>query len=261
MTRRLDGKVAAITGAGSGIGRATALAFAREGARLVLCDAEREYLDALAAELGSAEHELVAGDVALEETSIELVRRAEEAFGGLDVLVPCVGAMFVKDVTETTVEELDRMWAVNVRAMILNAKHALRPMLERRSGAIVIVASASSFRGQEFDGVSSFVYNVTKAAVRQLATSLATRYARDGIRVNAVAPGVTRTNQLRHAFAGLREDDEEAMFRAAAAATTPLGRYGRPEEIAAAIVFLASDDASFVTGETVSVDGGLLARL
>jgi NAD(P)-dependent dehydrogenase (short-subunit alcohol dehydrogenase family) len=134
-------------------------------------------------------------------------------------------------------------------------------MLERRSGAIVIVASASSFRGQEFDGVSSFVYNVTKAAVRQLATSLATRYARDGIRVNAVAPGVTRTNQLRHAFAGLREDDEEAMFRAAAAATTPLGRCGRPEEIAAAIVFLASDDASFVTGETVSVDGGLLARL
>ena len=101
---------------------------------------------------------------------------------------------------------------------------------------------------------------MTKAAVRQLAISLATRYAADGIRVNAVAPGVTRTGQLRHFLPNLSDEQEEAMFKGAEAATTPLGRYGQPEEIARAILFLACGDASFVTGTTLAVDGGLLAR-
>ncbi len=140
--------------------------------------------------------------------------------------------MFYKDITEVTVEEFDRLFAVNVRGMFLACKHAIPPMLEQRSGSIVIISSGSAFRGQEFDGVSTFAYNMTKAAVRQLAISLATRYARDGIRVNAVAPGVTRTNQLRHFIPGLTDDHQEAMFKGAAEATTPLGRYGDPQEIA-----------------------------
>jgi len=256
---RLDDKVAAITGAGSGIGRATAKVFAEEGARLVLCDTRREYLDALMPTLAGRGHQLVVGDISLEPTAVEIARTAEQKFGRLDVLVGSVGLMFFKDITEVTVEEFDHLMAVNVRGMFLACKHAIPPMLRQKAGSIVLLSSGSAFRGQEFDGVSTFAYNLTKAAVRQLATSLATRYAKDGIRVNAVAPGVTRTNQIRHFLPDLSEEQQEAIFTAAAS-PTPLGRYGDPEEIARAILFLASADASFVTGATLSVDGGWLAR-
>ncbi|HTW87238.1 MAG TPA: glucose 1-dehydrogenase [Candidatus Binataceae bacterium] len=256
---RLEGKVAAITGAGSGIGRATAIVLAREGAKLVLCDTRHDYLEQLQPWLSGAEHQFVLGDIALEETSAGIARTAQEKFGTLDILVGNVGLMFFKDITEVRVEEFDQLMAVNVRGMFLACKHAIPAMLRQQSGAIVIVSSGSAFRGQEFDGVSTFAYNLTKAAVRQLAISLATRYAKDGIRVNAIAPGVTRTRQLRHFVPDLPDEQEEALFRGAAA-STPLGRYGDPEEIAKAILFLASSDASFVTGTTLAVDGGLLAR-
>jgi NAD(P)-dependent dehydrogenase (short-subunit alcohol dehydrogenase family) len=255
----LDGKVAAITGAGSGIGRATAIIFARAGARLVLCDARHDYLKALVPTLEGGEHATVIGDISLEPTAVEIARSADRKFGRLDVLIGNVGRMFFKDITDVTVEEFDQLMAVNVRGMFLACKHAIPPMLRQKSGSIVIVSSGSAFRGQEFDGVSTFAYNMTKAAVRQLATSLATRYAKDGLRINAVAPGVTRTQQLRHFMPNLSGEQEEAIFEAAAS-TTPMGRYGDPEEIARAILFLASADASFVTGATLAVDGGLLAR-
>lgn len=256
---RLDGKVAAITGAGSGIGRATAIVLAREGAKLVLCDKQRDYLEQLRPLMTGEGHQFVLGDISLEETSAGIARTAQEKFGALDVLIGNVGLMFFKDITEVTVEEFDRLMAVNVRGMFLACKHAIPAMLRQQSGSIVIVSSGSAFRGQEFDGVSTFAYNLTKAAVRQLAISLATRYAKDGIRVNAIAPGVTRTNQLRHFVPNLSDERQEALFQGAAAAT-PLGRYGDPEEIANAILFLASSDASFITGTTLAVDGGLLAR-
>jgi meso-butanediol dehydrogenase/(S,S)-butanediol dehydrogenase/diacetyl reductase len=257
---RLEGKVAAITGAGSGIGKATAMVFAREGARLVLCDSRREYLEELLPRLDGGPHRAVIGDISVEQTATDMAQTARQSFGALDVLVGNVGLMFFKDITDVTVEEFDRLMAVNVRGMVLACKHVIPAMLERRDGSIVIVSSGSAFRGQEFDGVSTFAYNMTKAAVRQLAVSLATRYAAEGIRVNAIAPGVTRTRQLRHFLPGLSDQQEEAMFKGAAAATTPLGRYGQPEEVARAILFLASGDASFVTGATLAVDGGLLAR-
>lgn len=257
---RLDGKVAAITGAGSGIGEATAKVFAREGARLVLCDTRSDYLSQLLPSLEGGPHRIVIGDISLESTAVSVAEAADKDFGALDVLVANVGLMFFKDITEVTIEEFDRLMAVNVRGMVLACKHALPLMLQRKTGSIVVVSSGSAFRGQEFDGVSTFAYNMTKAAVRQLATSLATRYAANGIRVNAIAPGVTRTNQLRHFLPSLSAEQEEAMFKGAAAATTPMGRYGTPDEIARAILFLAGDDASFVAGATLAVDGGLLAR-
>jgi meso-butanediol dehydrogenase / (S,S)-butanediol dehydrogenase / diacetyl reductase len=257
---RLAGKIAAITGAGSGIGRATASAFAREGAKLVLCDTRNDYLDQLVSSLDDGSHRTVIGDISLEPTAVGVAQAAEQEFGTLDVLVANVGLMFFKDITEVTVEEFDRLMAVNVRGMVLACKHALPLMLRRKAGSIVIVSSGSAFRGQEFDGVSTFAYNMTKAAVRQLAISLATRYAADGIRVNAIAPGVTRTSQLRHFLPSISPEQEEEMFAGAAAATTPMGRYGTPDEIARAILFLAGDDASFITGATLAVDGGLLAR-
>jgi meso-butanediol dehydrogenase / (S,S)-butanediol dehydrogenase / diacetyl reductase len=257
---KLAGKIAAITGAGSGIGAATAAVFAREGAKLVLCDTRRDYLDQLASSLDGGPHQTIIGDISLEATAVAVARAADQYFGALDVLVANVGLMFFKDITEVTVEEFDRLMAVNVRGMVLACKHALPLMLRGKAGSIVIVSSGSAFRGQEFDGVSTFAYNMTKAAVRQLAISLATRYAADGIRANAIAPGVTRTNQLRHFLPSLSAEQEEAMFKGAATATTPMGRYGTPDEIARAILFLAGDDASFVTGATLAVDGGLLAR-
>jgi meso-butanediol dehydrogenase / (S,S)-butanediol dehydrogenase / diacetyl reductase len=257
---RFDGKVAAITGAGSGIGKATATVFAREGAKLVLCDTRGDYLDQLVSSLDGGPHRTVIGDISLEPTAVAIAKAADQDFGALDVLVANVGLMFFKDITEVTVEEFDRLMAVNVRGMVLACKHALPLMLRSKAGSVVIVSSGSAFRGQEFDGISTFAYNMTKAAVRQLAISLATRYATDGIRVNAIAPGVTRTNQLRHFLPSLSAEQEETMFKAAATATTPMGRYGTPDEIARAILFLAGDDASFVTGTTLAVDGGLLAR-
>ena len=258
---RLEGKVAIVTGAGSGIGQATARRLAEEGARLVLNDIDEAYLAELTGSL-AADHRTVLGDVSREETATRLAATAREAFGRIDVLVNNVGDLFIAEITETPVEDWDRMMATNLRSMFLCCKHVIPTMLEQGGGSIVNLASISAFIGQETEegGPSFFAYSVTKAGARQLATSLATRYAKDGIRVNAVAPGATRTKQVRHFMPDLSQEDEDAIWENAGAQGTPLGRVGRPEEIAAVIAFLASDEASFVTGATVVADGGYLAR-
>ncbi|MGH3129880.1 MAG: SDR family NAD(P)-dependent oxidoreductase [Gaiellaceae bacterium] len=258
---KLEGKVAIITGAGSGIGQATARRFAQEGARLVLNDVVEDYLRGLEGSL-DGEFRTVIGDVALEETAQRLAGTAREEFGRIDVLVNNVGHLYVAEITELPVEEWDALMATNVRSMFLCCKHVIPTMLEQGGGSIVNLASISAFIGQEAaeGGPSFFAYAVTKAAARQLATSLATRYAKQGIRVNAVAPGATRTKQVRHAMPDLSEEDENAIWENAGSVGTPMGRVGRPEEIAAAIAFLASDEASFVTGSTLVADGGYLAR-
>jgi NAD(P)-dependent dehydrogenase (short-subunit alcohol dehydrogenase family) len=135
-------------------------------------------------------------------------------------------------------------------------------MLEQGGGSIVNLSSISAFIGQEAEesDPSFFACSVTKAGARQLATNLATRYAKQGIRVNAVAPGATRTRQVRHFMPDLSQEAEDAIWENAGAQGTPMGRVGRPEEIAAAIAFLASDEASFVTGTTLLADGGYAAR-
>jgi meso-butanediol dehydrogenase/(S,S)-butanediol dehydrogenase/diacetyl reductase len=258
---RLGGKVAIITGAGSGIGHATARRFADEGARLVLNDVNEDYLRELTGSLADA-HRVVVGDVAMEETAVRLAETARDAFGRADVLVNNVGDLFIGEITETSVEDWDRLMATNLRSMFLCCKHVIPIMVEQGSGSIVNLASISAFVGQETEegGPSFFAYSVTKAGARQLATNLATRYAKNGIRVNAVAPGATRTGQVRHFMPDLTQEAEDAIWENAGAQGTPLGRVGRPEEIAAAIAFLASDEASFITGATLVADGGYLAR-
>ena len=258
---RFEGKVAIITGAGSGIGRATARRLADEGARLVLNDIDQGYLDELSGSL-TADHRTVIGDVAQEQTAVRLAEAACEAYGRIDVLVNNVGGLFIGEITDTSVEDWDRLMATNLRSMFLCCKHVLPTMLEQGSGSIVNLASISAFIGQEAEegGPSFFAYSVTKAGARQLATSLATRYAKNGIRVNAVSPGATRTRQVRHFMPGLSQEAEDAIWENAGAQGTPLGRVGRPEEIAAAIAFLASDEASFITGATLVADGGYLAK-
>lgn len=252
---RLQDKVAIVTGAGSGIGRATAALFAREGALLVLNDIDRQGLDALSAQLGKAKNRAVVGDIAQEETSRRLAQEAMSEFGRIDVLVNNAGIHFVKDVTDMSVEEWDRLMDINLKRMFLCCKHVIPHMLRRKRGAIVNLASISSFIGQEMEGASTFAYNITKAGALQLTKSLASRYAADGIRVNCVCPGNVETSILKRATA---EEAEE--FWRLAARQEPIGRNAQPEEIANAILFLACDEASFVTGCPLLVDGGYLAR-
>ena len=252
---RLQDKVAIITGAASGIGRATAALFAREGAPLVLNDIDRQGLETAAAQLGKGKHRAVAGDISKEETARRLAEEAMSAFGRIDVLVNNAGIHFLKDVTDMSVEEWDRLMDINLKSMFLCCKHVIPHMLKGKKGAIVNLASISSFIGQEVEGQSTFAYNITKAGALQLTKSLASRYAADGIRVNCVCPGNVETNILKRDTA-----EEAAEFWRQAAKLEPIGRNAQPEEIANAILFLASDEASFVTGCPLLVDGGYLAR-
>jgi NAD(P)-dependent dehydrogenase (short-subunit alcohol dehydrogenase family) len=256
----LEGKTAIITGAGAGIGKATARRLAAEGAIVIANDINRAYLEELLPGLPGDGHRAVVGDSSLEETAQHAVQAALEATGHLDVLVNNVGNLFFGDVTGITVEHWDELIRINVRRPFVFCKAAIPQMLERGAGSIINLASISAFIGQEMNEQSSVLYNVTKAAVRQMATSLATRYAKEGIRFNAVVPGPTRTVQVRHFLPDLPPEVGDDIWETAGAAGVPMGRVGRPEEIAAAIAFLASDDASFVTGSTLVVDWGYLAR-
>jgi len=252
---RLQDKVAIITGAGSGIGRATAALFAREGALLVLNDIDSKALETVSEQLDKTKKRAIVGDIAREPTARRLAREAISAFGRIDVLVNNAGIHFLKDVTDMSVEEWDRLMDINLKSMFLCCKHVIPHMLKRKKGAVVNLASISSFIGQEMDGASTFAYNITKAGALQLTKSLASRYAADGIRVNCVCPGNVETNILKRATA-----EEAAEFWRQAAHLEPIGRNAQPEEIANAILFLASDEASFVTGCPLLVDGGYLAR-
>src|SRR6266481_9970427 len=252
---RLKDKVAIVTGAGSGIGRATSAIFAREGALLVLNDMDRQGLDKVSAQIGKDKSRAVVGDISKEETGRRLAEEAMSAYGRIDVLVNNAGIHFLKDVTDMSVEEWDRLMDINLKSMFLCCKHVIPHMLQQHQGSIVNLASISSFVGQEMNGASTFAYNITKAGALQLTKSLATRYATDGIRVNCVCPGNVETNILKRATPA-----EVAEFWRDASRSEPIGRNAQPAEIANAILFLASDESSFVTGSPLIIDGGYLAR-
>jgi len=241
------GKVAVVTGASSGIGRATALAFAREGASVVLVSRDQAALEAVANEAGGPAL-AVAADVMAADTPARVVQAAVERFGGIDVLVNAAGIIGTASTDQTPDELFDRMFAINVRAPFRLMREAF-PHLKARGGNVVNVSSVNGLRA--FAGVA--VYCSSKAALDHLTRCAALDWAPHGVRVNCVNPGVTVTNLHRR---GGMDETRYAAFLERAKETHPLGRPGSADEIADAVLFVASDKAGWMTGDTIAVDGG-----
>jgi len=249
-TWNLQGKCALVTGATSGIGRATALLFAQEGAHVAATGRNDRALEALARQGTDTPGRIHtwAGDATDDAFRSKLVSEATVALGGLDVLVNAAGIIASADWEKTSLEDWDHMLDVNLRAVFGLTKLAIPHLLERR-GSIVNVSSVTGTRA--FPGV--LAYCVSKAGVDQLTRCLALELAPRGVRVNAVNPGVVRTNL--HRASGMAED-RYATFLEHSKTTHPMGRVGEPEDVARAIAFLASDLSGWITGETIAVDGG-----
>lgn len=254
-SRRLDGRVVLITGGGSGIGRASALACAREGAIVVVAGRRPEPLEETVSAIEALGRQslAVAGDVAIETDAVRLVDSTLSAFGKLDVLVNGAGQELVANVLDTSVEWWDRVIGTNLRAVFLLSRAALPSMIERQSGVIINVASQLAFVGAR----NFAAYTASKGGVINLTRSMALDHAADGVRINALCPGAVDTPLLRRQFDG-RDGPQGTLDDLAA--LHPLGRIGEPEEIAKATVFLASDDSSFMTGAMLVVDGGYIAQ-
>ncbi len=238
---------AIITGAANGIGAACARAFGDAGWDLVLVDRDKDALDRIA---GSVE--MLAGDVTDRGVNEAAVAQAEERFGRLDAVVANAGVNLARSIDDTTDEDIDRLLAVNLRAVVYMAQ-AAHAALARSTGSLVVMASKTGLVAQP----DSPIYCATKGAAIQLARALALDWAPEGIRVNAVCPGIVDTPMLESFFEQL-PDSERARQEFATA--QPLGRLARPEECAAAALFLASEAASFITGVALPVDGGFTAQ-
>ena len=249
---RLDGKVALVTGAASGIGAATALRFAQEGARVVGFDLKQAFDGdwAEAAKLAPGSH-FATGDVRDESAIAAAVKETLDHFGQIDILMNSAGVAGGGPVHLISVEEWDRVVDINLKGSFLASRAVLPHMLERDTGSIINVASVEGIEG--FEGGSA--YNASKGAVMLLTRNMAIDYARRGIRVNTICPGFIETPLLGDTFESEALKPQTDAIRDA----HQLGRFGKPVEIANAAVFLASEEASFVTGHALVVDGGYTA--
>jgi NAD(P)-dependent dehydrogenase (short-subunit alcohol dehydrogenase family) len=243
--RRLEGRAAIVTGAARGIGRASAERLAQEGAEVLLCDLDPAVAEAAKA-MGQAS---VVADVSTRAGIERLFAEADSRFGRLDVLVNNAGVMSkAAKLIDLDDAEFDRVMAVNVKSVLLATQAAARRMQPRRSGAIVNLSSVTAV----IAGADQIPYTVSKSAVKQLTANAALALAPYGVRVNAVGPGVIETPMAAAVTGAGGEALEMVLSR------TPLRRLGRPEEIASIVAFLASDDASYITGQTIFADGGRL---
>jgi NAD(P)-dependent dehydrogenase (short-subunit alcohol dehydrogenase family) len=251
---RLAGKVALVTGGASGIGRATALLLAREGASVAVVDLDeagaQEVAVAIAGQGGQAI--AVPCDVSRAADCERAVRQTVDGLGGLDILFNNAGIIRRADVVQTTEDEWDRVMAVNVKSVFLLGKHAIPIMAQAGGGAIVNTGSGWGLVGGR-DAVS---YCASKGAVVNMTRAMALDHAAQNIRVNCVCPGDTDTAMLRNEARQLGHSEDEFLMEAA---DRPLRRIGQPEDIAEAVLYLASDASAFVTGAVLVVDGGGLA--
>jgi len=244
---RLEGKVAIVTGAGSGIGEATARLMAHEGASVVVADIDRSAAERVAGELDSAVVAEV--DVADESSVVCMVETAVESFGGLDVLHNNASDASTNavdtDIVTLDMALFDRLVAVNLKGMFMGCKHAIPHMLARGGGSIVNTASIEGFVGR---GVRA-AYGASKAGVVLLAKSVASQYGSRGIRCNAVAPGLVLTPALQNHYTTQEQIEASLVIY-------PMPRLCAPEDVANAVLFLASDEAAYINGATLMVDGG-----
>ena len=241
---RLAGKTAFVTAAAQGIGRATALAFAREGARVVATDVNEAKLEDLAAIRGIR-------TAKLDVLDSEAVRRMAKELGALDVLFNCAGWVANGSILEATEADWDRSFALNARSMFVTIKAFLPAMLGAGKGTIVNIASvASSMKGL----ANRCAYGASKAAVIGLTKAVAADVIGKGVRCNAIAPWTVQSPSLDERIAAY---DDPVAARKAFIARQPMGRLGEPEEIAHMAVYLASDESVFMTGQVVAVDGGV----
>ena len=249
---RLQDKVALITGTGSGIGRATALRFGAEGARIVAVDIAASNDDTVA-EVRAAGGEAIAvrADVSAESDVAAAFGRAEDEYGGLDVAFNNAGIMLDDDTdaVATTDETIERTFEVNVKGVLYGCKYAVEAMRRRGGGSIINTASFVASVGA---ATPQIAYTASKGAVLALTRELAVVHARENIRVNALSPGPLRTEMLM-SFLDTPEKKQRRLVH------VPMGRFGEADEMASAALFLASDDASYMTGANLQVDGGLTA--
>lgn len=244
---RLEGKIAVVTGANSGIGLATAKLFAAEGAHVYITGRRQEELDRAAAEIGPGVT-AVQGDVAKAADLDHLIETVRTAHGRIDILFANAGGGRFEPLGEITEAVFDQTFGVNVKGTVFTVQKALPLMTE--GGSIILTGSTAGAKGT----AAFSIYSASKAAIRNLARSWALDLGGTGIRVNVLSPGATSTPGF-HALAPTEEDDR--AFVAASETAIPLGRMGRPDEIAAAALFLASSESSFVNGSEIFVDGGL----
>ena len=247
MTGRLEGKVAVVTGAARGIGRATLEVFLAEGAQVVATDLDGTTLAEVEGDVTT-----VVGDVSDEDDARAMIDAAVSAYGRIDVLVANAGVIPLSTIDQTSVADWDHVMAVDGRGMFLTCKFAIAHMARQGSGSIVLLSSISGMRGQ----VGQAAYGPAKYVATGLTHHLAIEWAARGIRVNAVAPGTIRTD----AVVALLDTPEGQAYVEEIEGRHPIGRLGEPREVAEVIAFLASDAASFVTGAVLPVDGGYLAQ-
>ena len=249
---RLEGKVALISGGARGQGAVEARMFAREGAKVVfgdLLDDQGRMVEAEILEMGG-EATYVHLDVTSESDWAAAVATAVSRYGKLDVLVNNAGITIRKSVEDTTVEDWDRIMDINAKGVFLGTKHAIPAMRDAGGGSIVNISSIAGIVGSATTGSS---YSATKGAVRLLTKSTAIQYASEGIRCNSVHPGLLETPMTE----GILADPENREFRTS---RIPLGRVGTSEDVAYGVLYLSSDEASFVTGSELVIDGGTTAQ-
>jgi len=254
---RFDDKCVVVTGAGHGIGRASVLRFASEGASVAVVDIRADEGQHVADECEAAGARAIAYqcDVSDAEQVESLVQRVVQDLGGIDVLHSNAGRLRAGTVEETDLEEWNRTLAVNVTSMFLMVRSVVPVLRSRGGGAIVTTGSISGMFGEP----ALSAYTASKAAVVNLTRSLAIDFAKSGIRVNCVCPGWVDTGFNDPQFLHDKLTDQEIITLIER--TVPMGRQGLPEEMAAAVAFLASEDASYITGQTLLVDGGLLCHV